>query len=803
MRKLIRFKKAVFASLFFLAFLLLACLYFWRNLTPKLEDLVYLNSDFLASFFPSYLTAISRIKSGAFLPLWDPTQYMGMPFLASIHVAFFYPFHLVLFFISAGLNLSWSQIYSLALVNILIHVALGGYFTFLFAQRVLKVGRFEGFFAGVIFAFSGVVIASVNTVGVLEAIIWLPLLLLLLDNLLEKLSLSSAIWLGVVFAISILAGYPYSIIYDLVFLGAFFSYRLWGMADKRKALQSGKLAFLGLALGVGLCGVQLLPSLELMRESYRSGLSFEGTAFSVNLEPASLVDYFFPLYYLRLGKNFAARFPGFTNYVGVASLILVIFSLLDRKNRRAVLFFFGLGVLSLFISMGGNTFLHSLFYLLVPFYSKLRTMAIASYLTSLCLAALAALGLRFLLEDEAESDESKKKLWRWLIFMLAAPLCLGLVYYLQTHKYKADALGFETLIQETEMLNLFLLYASLTLVLLFFRFRRVSRPVFKTGLLLLLVVDLFSIGRFFSANNSKTPPASFYNQDNEVVKFLQERQKVEGPFRVDLRDLSFHYNTSPLKLDQVGGYQALAPKKISSVFIPYLEQLPFDSNLRRLANVRYFISFTQLEKVSPVTKLLGTVNLTDANRNKYWVQSEAGWINPQAGSHIYIYALNSLPRFFFSEKVTTGAEENLLALLAQTTDLRTVAVKNGEIPLEALAFLNQPTKPEAKQSIKINLYRPEKVELETLVDQTRILVFGDNFFPGWKVFVDDQENKVLNVNYFMKGVILSPGMHKVVFSYQPASFSLGATLSLISLLAIAGLLVYERKKIGPKGTYGR
>jgi len=45
----------------------------------------------------------------------------------------------------------------------------------------------------------------------------------------------------------------------------------------------------------------------------------------------------------------------------------------------------------------------------------------------------------------------------------------------------------------------------------------------------------------------------------------------------------------------------------------------------------------------------------------------------------------------------------------------------------------------------------------------------------------------------MRGVVLPEGRHKVEFSYDPLSFKVGASISLLSLIFAAGLLIRGRK----------
>jgi uncharacterized membrane protein YfhO len=66
-----------------------------------------------------------------------------------------------------------------------------------------------------------------------------------------------------------------------------------------------------------------------------------------------------------------------------------------------------------------------------------------------------------------------------------------------------------------------------------------------------------------------------------------------------------------------------------------------------------------------------------------------------------------------------------------------------------------------------------------------ILILSDTYYPGWKVFVNGKEEKILRANYNFRAVPLSRGVHRVEFVYAPLSFKLGAGLSIIGVISCA------------------
>jgi uncharacterized membrane protein YfhO len=88
-----------------------------------------------------------------------------------------------------------------------------------------------------------------------------------------------------------------------------------------------------------------------------------------------------------------------------------------------------------------------------------------------------------------------------------------------------------------------------------------------------------------------------------------------------------------------------------------------------------------------------------------------------------------------------------------------------------------------------------RVEAET----GGILVLSDTYYPGWKVFVNGREEKIIRANYNFRGVVLRAGAHQVEFDYSPFSFKLGAGITLTGILFCGIIGWIDRKKGRRKG----
>jgi hypothetical protein len=77
-----------------------------------------------------------------------------------------------------------------------------------------------------------------------------------------------------------------------------------------------------------------------------------------------------------------------------------------------------------------------------------------------------------------------------------------------------------------------------------------------------------------------------------------------------------------------------------------------------------------------------------------------------------------------------------------------------------------------------------RVEIGTESATPALLVLADNYYPGWRAKVDGRSCPIVRVNYNQRGVALTAGRHRVVFSYQPRSVLEGLLVTGISLVLL-------------------
>ena len=118
-----------------LALTLLWALFFWQALTPNPANQVSLEEgDFSGQFYAFGAYQARRILAGE-VPLWNPYNYAGHPFLADVQTAVFYPPRLLTIVLSASLP-PYHWTYGALQLEAVAHFWLAALFMYLFVRTL-------------------------------------------------------------------------------------------------------------------------------------------------------------------------------------------------------------------------------------------------------------------------------------------------------------------------------------------------------------------------------------------------------------------------------------------------------------------------------------------------------------------------------------------------------------------------------------------------------------------------------------------------------------------------------------------
>jgi hypothetical protein len=148
---------------------------------------------------------------------------------------------------------------------------------------------------------------------------------------------------------------------------------------------------------------------------------------------------------------------------------------------------------------------------------------------------------------------------------------------------------------------------------------------------------------------------------------------------------------------------------------------------------------------------------------------------------------NALPRAFLvgGQQTVDGEDAALAAITDPAVDKRRVAVTEQALP----GLAQGATAGGAPGTARLVSYERDEAVARVEARRPALLVVTDVWFPGWKAKVDGRDADVERVDYLLRGVSVPAGAHTVELSYEPASWRIGWIVSLLALLAIAGLAV--------------
>jgi hypothetical protein len=103
--------------------------------------------------------------------------------------------------------------------------------------------------------------------------------------------------------------------------------------------------------------------------------------------------------------------------------------------------------------------------------------------------------------------------------------------------------------------------------------------------------------------------------------------------------------------------------------------------------------------------------------------------------------------------------------------------------------------------LEISAFSPTKIEVKTSTEFPQLLIYQQNYYKGWKVYVDGIEQDLIKGNFTHISVLVPAGWHTVLFKYSNTGIILMFCFtSLIFLILIALAVKYhillhpERKK---------
>jgi hypothetical protein len=713
-------------------------------------------------------------------PRWNPYILGGLPYLEATHGDTFFPSSILHFLF---------PVYRAVGHKLLLHIVLAGIFM-MFFLRSLRLRKEAVVFGGLTYMLCPVFVSYIfaGQDGKMYVTSLTPLVLGLLERGMRSGSLQSFLLLGLAIGITILSAHIQMSYHLMWVVGALFLLRLLrGPATGEAPPARAKTSFLfvaAIAIALLVPAIQLLPAVTYVKNpanfSVRSTKTDYEHATSWSLHPEEIASMVVPEF-CNAPRGYWGRniFKYNSDSVGILALVLAGLALAKKRDTTRI-FYASTAIVLLAYSLGSHTFVHRVFYALVPQVKLFRAPPLVMFLVAFSLVTLAALAVHDLASEPGRENKkgarpAKRSRFALVAYALAAVIFIsGLAASGATSFWNdlfAPPLDPAKLAAQKANLPAFrmgaifvaLVLAAGTFVLEGWRQKKIS-PVWAVSILCLLTIaDLWRVDRRFKV---VLDPAPFIEPDPLVAQVILPAS--EGKYRVmpavdrySMNELGLFGIESTMGFhdNELAWYRELRMAPEAQGLLAANEKgYPF----LRMLNVRFVLhNIPDLPNPFLVPNPLPRFWLAD----QYEVQPDRSRIPSRIAD----------PAFDVARQVILESDPGFPSAPADTS-----AVVPGRI-------LNY-----AYVANDIN------VEVETV--RPSLLVHSENWFPYWHAYEMEgdrlgPELPILRANGALRAIALSPGKHTIALRYISRPFALGKLLTFSSAgLCIAGILLISLRK---------
>lgn len=544
----------------------------------------------------------------------------------------------------------------------------------------------------------------------------------------------------------------------------------------------------------------------LLVPNTKGGASMPLTQSKTAMEKAD--PQFMPIYQ-SLGQYWGDQ-PGTSGpvYVGAFVLTLFVLGLFIVKGPMKWCLL-AATILSVLLSWGKNFMGFTDFFLdYVPMYDKFRTVASILVVAEFTIPLLAMLALKELFDKPEELPQRMKAVYLSaaltggvaLLFALMPDLFFGNYISMmeQSMFQQAAQAGYIPQDMVMPILNNLeemrravfvadawrsvIIVAIGLLLLVAFYLKKMNATVVTAGLIVLCLTDMWQVNKRYLNDAMFTEPLQ---NMKETVKtpaddFILQDKSLD--YRVlNLASNTFNESNTSFFHKSIGGYHPAKLRRYQEVIEEHIvpEMSTFGATVAQcggrldsingdslfpvlnMLNVKYAILPLQDGKTAPV-------------------------LNPHANGNGW---------FVCNVKYVDNADEEIMAL--HNTPLKKVAVVDKKF--QDILGSETSVAETATGVVQITQYDANKLTYEVNSPKGGVVVFSENYYPGWTATIDGNPVEIARANYILRAIKVPAGKHTVVFSFDPVSVHVTEGIAygalILLLLGVLFLVWKDRKAI--------
>ncbi|MGB8368128.1 MAG: YfhO family protein [Limisphaerales bacterium] len=743
------------------------------------------------------------------LPLWDPYNNCGVPFLAQWNTMPLYPPSLIYLL----LPLPWSLSFFC-----LLHLWFAGFGMFSLARRWTGLRRaevssiidgynaspvsdhlsnqdaaatqagnsFAAAFAGVAFAFNGLTLNLLMWPSHIATLSWMPWVVLAVELAWRKggQKIILAAFAG---ALQMLAGSP-----EIIFLTWILLLALWIQQFVKRAagVSPAELAYiedgsggkmpparynvaacwrfpLVVTLVISLAAVQLLPFLDLAAHSQRSA-GYADTRWS--MPGWGWVNFLVPMAFGRTwteGVFFQnGQYWTSSYYLGISALWLALLAVWTVRERRVWLLG-AVAMVALVFALGENTFVYPALRKIIPQLSLMTYPVKYVIFVALLAPLLAAFALA---HQQNLRSEEKSAFNKRLVLVGAVLLALiaGILFWARQFPFSTDDVH-ATLLNGLSRAAFLILTGALLFVLT----RENAPGLRRIAPLILIFVAWLDVFTHEPGQNPTVPP-SVYELNLARARLAMQPQPALGESRAMV--------TPAAAMDFIRF--ALSDPKNN-----YLaKRLGYCANcnlLDAVPKVDGFFSLVPRESDGLISLLYGATNANFPKLNDFLGVSQI--TAPDEFFH-WQARKTFLPLVTAGQKPVFRDDARTLRALAQPD------FDGGKfVYLPPMNWLVPVTNRKDTHVLNSKFGR-QTVDVEVETADPSLVVVAQTYYHNWHAKIDGQPTTLFRANYAFQAVLVQPGKHQIHFFYQDRAFEIGAAITICMVVNCFIFLRLLRKR---------